>query len=566
MNRAITLMTLLAALAAALLSGPPVLAGDQFVPHQIIVELEDEEDDINEIVADYPEILGVLAGIETQGIYLLLLRPDVNEEDFAEFLDDNDERIDEADLNYDVEGNEGQSQSFFLASTRQAYNGSYVRPRIRLGAAHTVTRGAGVVVAVLDTGLDATHEVVLGRTLAGYNAFDGSSDVADIGNGLDDDNDGFIDEMVGHGTFVAGLILTIAPEARVLPIKVLDSDGIGNSFLVTAGIYHAIERTGPRVDVINLSMSNRVPSPFIGQAIIDARAAGIVVVTASGNYDQEEPIQFPAESSDAICVAATDEHDVKAPLSNYGDYVDVSAPGERLVSAFPGQNYAEASGTSMASAVAAGAAALVLSVNPNWTRDSSRLDETMNVLRDTSDPIDHLNLPIHHGKLGAGRINAAAAVGASVSIAELTGITMLTGQIRSGGLAELRLSDDLVLRTRSGFGRTFTDLHNMELAVHALAPLVNPTLMDLKVESRISHAAGTARLRLWNWPQNRYDVVSTYAIGQTENTRHLTGLNATRYVAADGRIDLAIRHVVVVPVFAFTFDSFIDHVEMMVFE
>lgn len=148
--------------------------------------------------------------------------------------------------------------------------------------------------------------------------------------------------------------------------------------------------------------------------------------------------------------------------------------------------------------------------------------------------------------------------------AQLVEIQMRTGSIRSGTVDSLRHSDDEYLTTRSGFGRTFTDLHHMELDVQAETTEQNPTSMDVLIESRIDYAAGDATVRLWNWTTGRYDLIGTYAIGQTEAVAKFEDLDPDKYLSTTGRIEARIRHRVVVPVFAFVFESRLDHVEFTI--
>ncbi len=146
--------------------------------------------------------------------------------------------------------------------------------------------------------------------------------------------------------------------------------------------------------------------------------------------------------------------------------------------------------------------------------------------------------------------------------AHLTGATVTRGQVLAGDVGSLRESDDIVLRTRSGYGATFTDLHSLEMTVLATTDRPSPTTLDLAVESRINQTTGTARLRLRNWNTTQLETISQYAIGSTEAIHTVTGLDATKYVRSDGAIELQVRHIVVVPVFAFTFESYFDWMEL----
>ncbi|QOJ17581.1 MAG: S8 family serine peptidase [Phycisphaeraceae bacterium] len=145
--------------------------------------------------------------------------------------------------------------------------------------------------------------------------------------------------------------------------------------------------------------------------------------------------------------------------------------------------------------------------------------------------------------------------------ATLTSFTIQSGTLLSGGLPELTQSDDQYLRVRSGFGNTFTELHRLNMQINAQAA-GSPSTIDVKVEQRLVSQNGTGRLWVRNWPQNRFDLVDSFSIGTTDVVRTITGLPAADYVAGDGSVRIQLRNLVVVPIFAFTFDTEIDHVEV----
>lgn len=147
--------------------------------------------------------------------------------------------------------------------------------------------------------------------------------------------------------------------------------------------------------------------------------------------------------------------------------------------------------------------------------------------------------------------------------ATLTGFNVVLGGHLGGGLAQLTESDDDYLRTKSGFGTTFTDLHQLRLNVTASTAVTNPTRLKVTIESRISHASGTARVFLRNRNTGNFENVGAYAIGQTDLVHEIDNLDASRYVN-NGVITLQVRHNVVVPVFAFRFDSFFDEIRIEV--
>ncbi len=230
--------------------------------------------------------------------------------------------------------------------------------RIRAPEAQAIATGAGVLVAVIDTGADLDHPDLAGHLVGGIDLLDGDNDPSDLPNGLDDDQDGLIDEATGHGSHVAGIVALVAPAASIMPIRVLDSDGNGTAFEVAHGIYTAIDAGA---DIINLSLGLEARSKVMRRAIQEARQAGILVTVSAGNAGQRITSHFPANLSDATTIAATDAGDLKTYFSNYGSNVSVSAPGMGIMSTYWNGGYALWSGTSMAAPFVAGAAALRLS-------------------------------------------------------------------------------------------------------------------------------------------------------------------------------------------------------------
>ncbi|CAH1196301.1 hypothetical protein PAECIP111892_02206 [Paenibacillus auburnensis] len=215
-----------------------------------------------------------------------------------------------------------------------------------------------VIVAVVDTGVQASHPDLQGQLLTGYNA---------ITNGSTPDDD------VGHGTHVAGIIgaLTNNEEGvagiswynKILPVKALDNSGAGTTYSVAEGIIWAADNGAK---VINLSLGNYADSQFLHDAIKYAYDRDVVIVSASGNDNTERP-GYPAAYEEVLAVAATNSTGERASFSNYGEYIDVAAPGESIASTYPDNQYAALSGTSMASPHVAALAGLVRSLNPALT-------------------------------------------------------------------------------------------------------------------------------------------------------------------------------------------------------
>jgi hypothetical protein len=304
--------------------------------------------------------------------------------------------------------------SFEYGSQQQLVNG------LNLAEVQARSTGKGVVVAVIDTGIDQSHQALAGRMWTDMRSNGEIPDdlMDNDGDGLVDDTHGwdFVDNdndptdvpddpgstVAGHGSFIAGLIALMAPDCRIMPLRVAPTSGETDSFTVAEAVKYAADHGA---NVINLSMGSSDVPDLLKDAIEDARRRGIIVVAAAGNENSEAPPQFPSSDSGVLAVAAVDSTGHKAMFSNFGSHVDVTAPGEHLISSFPGQSendYAMWSGTSFAAPLASAEAALILSAFPG-TPDAKK------TIEDTAVSLDNLN-PGFQSKLGRGRISPLAAL------------------------------------------------------------------------------------------------------------------------------------------------------------
>jgi type VII secretion-associated serine protease mycosin len=275
--------------------------------------------------------------------------------------------------------------------------------RVGFERAWTVTRGAGVVVAVVDTGVDPTHPDLAGRVLEGW-TFAGAGDRSRRGQ-----RDGH-----GHGTHVAGILAADprggrglsggAPGVRVLPVRVVDEDGIGWSSDIASGIVWAADN-GARV--LNVSLGTSRPSRAVTAAVEHARRRGAVVVAAAGNDGEDGPLSYPAAQPGVLAVGAVDPGDDVVPFSSTGPHLGLVAPGLSVLSSVPvsvdRSRLARASGTSMAAPHVSAAAALVRAREP-------RLPEAGVVARLLATAQD-LGAPGRDDRYGAGLVDPARAVG-----------------------------------------------------------------------------------------------------------------------------------------------------------
>jgi subtilisin family serine protease len=288
-----------------------------------------------------------------------------------------------------------------------------------LPQAHTITRGAGTVVAVLDTGVQLDHPALAASLVAGYDFVDEDADPQEQANGIDDNGDGRADEIFGHGTHVAGIVHLVAPEAKIMPVRVLDADGVGTLINLVKGIVFASQKGA---NVINISLGSTRASALLHIAVREAAQRGILVVASAGNLEREVE-QFPAADDCAIGITSLDAREVRSEFSSFGKWVDFSAPGEAILSTFPVNTYAHWSGTSMATPFAAGQAALMRSVAPQFS-----VRDLVKVMQNTADDSIYKIKSNGKNKLGYGLIN----IGASVQVAA-TGYVDLSGKKKIKG-------------------------------------------------------------------------------------------------------------------------------------
>ncbi len=343
--------------------------------------------------------------------------------------------------------------------------------KIGVPKAWDVTLGdPSVIVAVIDSGVDIDHPDLAG------NIWTNPGEIP--GDGIDNDGDGFVDDVHGwdfltntsdprpkvaagqeprfgfhHGTAIAGIIAAaanngrgiagVAPKVKMMPLRALDSDGSGNTSTVIRAMEYAIAHGA---SVVNLSFVSTVQQPAgsvtnntaLFRVMERARKAGIVVVASAGNEaaaDRTEVVDLDVSPQVPVCEAAgnpfqavigvssTDQDDHRSTFSSYGSRcIDVSAPGNEFfvltAARQPSTEVAEESysgyyrGTSLSAAVVSGVAALIKSANPALTAD-----QIQTIIEQTADPVEKGT--VYDGKIGKGRINAAAAVQRAVASAAL---------------------------------------------------------------------------------------------------------------------------------------------------
>jgi subtilisin family serine protease len=303
------------------------------------------------------------------------------------------------------------------------YAGQWGLVQIDAPAAWDVITGtADVIIADVGSGLDTGHPDLAGQLWVNAGEVPG--------NGLDDDGNGYVDDVhgwnvmddnadlsdsTGHTTMVAG-IMVAAPNSeagvagmcwgcRLMVVKVTPPNGRALYSDIAAGIVYAAQNGA---DVINISLRGRRDSATLRSAIAAASETA-VVVSSAGNDGDDAPV-YPAAYDTTLSVTGTNSDDGKPEAANYGSWVDVSAPGRDILTTSVGGGYQSRSGTSLATPFVSGLAGLLRSKYPEWSPATVRAQ-----IIDTTDDIDGLN-PGLEGQMGSGRINAARAVTAAVPL------------------------------------------------------------------------------------------------------------------------------------------------------
>ncbi|MEQ1804462.1 MAG: S8 family serine peptidase [Burkholderiaceae bacterium] len=293
---------------------------------------------------------------------------------------------------------EARKNRVFAIGTQADYAAQWAPATLRLPQVHALSTGVGVRVAVLDSGVDFTHPLLAGKLLVGKDFVDGDLVPAEVGTYN-------VDKGFGHGTHVAGIVATAAPGAKIMPLRVLDAQGQGNTWVLAEALLYAVDPDGnPATDdgahVINMSLGSPERTELLDTiarlascAIVAAadplepeadfsdpgysddksrcaNSRGAVLVAAAGN-DSSKRREFPAGEGayGLIAVGASTEAHRRADFSNFGSWVHLAAPGDAVTSSVPGGGFGTWSGTSMATPWVSATAALLISADPLLTPD-----------------------------------------------------------------------------------------------------------------------------------------------------------------------------------------------------
>ena len=258
--------------------------------------------------------------------------------------------------------------------------------------------GTGIV-AVIDTGVDISHPVLQPVLLPGYDFTrnqPGASEWLDVPQLQNGENEGTSDQgpvlvqqssvaildqssvaildggpysAFGHGTMTTGLVHLVAPKSKILPLKAFTSDGTGYLSNIVAALYYAVQH---QANVVNMSFDVSTPSAALSQAVSYANQNSVVLVAAAGNENTNAPVYPAALNGNVMGIASTTNWDVRSSFSNYGNTdVWIAAPGEYVISTFPGGTYGSASGTSFSSPMVAGTVALMLNAKTSLNQASA---------------------------------------------------------------------------------------------------------------------------------------------------------------------------------------------------
>jgi len=319
--------------------------------------------------------------IEAIGVHIVQLPPNASEKAVAALLSKNKHlKFAEPDMIYKPD----------TTANDPYFGNAWHLPKIQATTAWGTTRGDEITIAILDSGVDANHADLAGKLVAGWNFYDNNSNTSDV---------------YGHGTKVAGAaaattdnamgVASVAGNARIMPIRITDTSGMGYTSMMAKGLTWAADRG---VRVANISFGG-AGSSTVQSAAQYLKNKGGLLIMAAGNSGSESTI---APSDTLVVVSGTTSSDARASWSSYGRFVDVAAPGAGIWTTVRGGSYSAVSGTSFASPVTAGVVALMMAANP--VLSPSDIEKH---LFSSSVDLGSAGVDKYYGY---GRINAAAAV------------------------------------------------------------------------------------------------------------------------------------------------------------
>ncbi len=338
-----------------------------------------------------------LLGTSLDGRRVLLDARSTTMGSIYKYMLSSDPAVDTVDTNtvLSLGSQSGKGSTIPVISVDPAVTTSNPEMLTQVNAAGTGTGARTVKLAVLDTGL-STSSPLWSSVIASSNTLVPSAGANDIATNSDSDGDGKKDESVGHGTLVATLAKTIAPNAKLIVVKVADADGAATIWSMQNGVDFAIAQGA---EVVNISLGTGYDNAILNNVINYTEAAGVTLVAAIGNNEMGYAL-FPSLNTKVIAVAGVNLDDTKDPNSNWSLKTEVSAPASGSAMTTSG-TLGEWSGTSFSSALVAGAIADGLANTTPKTPSAVR-----DALLSSGTNIDSLN-PEYAGQLGS-RLNVAA--------------------------------------------------------------------------------------------------------------------------------------------------------------
>jgi subtilisin family serine protease len=301
------------------------------------------------------------------------------------------------------------------------WHGYAAQPAAQIIRLQDAQNGFGIggtgIVALIDTGVDPNHPVLQPVLLKGYDFTrnqPGASEWLDV-TGQNDNNQGqnqqagFVQQSTaavldqstaavldgspyvafGHGTMTSGLVHLVAPKAQILPLKAFSANGTGYLSNIVAALYYAVQN---HANVVNMSFDLGSSSSSLNRAVSYANKAGVVLVAAAGNENTSARVYPAAMNGYVVGIASTTDWDSRSSFSNYGSAdVWIAAPGENVISTYPGGTYGSESGTSFSSPLVAGTVALMLSAKQSGFNQSQAANALANAQALTPD--------LNHGRL-----------------------------------------------------------------------------------------------------------------------------------------------------------------------
>ena len=401
-----------------------------------------------------------------------------------------------------------------------SYSQQYHPRRVFAEEGWDLTRGdSGTVIAVLDTGQDLSHPDLHDKLLPGYDFSDNDSDPSDY---------------QGHGTHTAGIaaadtnngigVAGIGFDCKIMPLKIFPEATVSN--VIRAVLY----ATDNGANVLSMSFGGAPPSQAEEDSYTYALANDVLPIASAGNGNSSQKL-YPAAYEGVLAVGSTDANDQRSDFSQFGDWVDVAAPGSDILSTTMGGSYGFNSGTSMSCPGVAGYAGLLYS----YIGAGATAAEVRAAIENNCDDVGNW---LAFGRINVGRGLAAVIPPVTEEFPPQT-IDMFVGSGSLGDVSYVVTSDGLrflVSSTSSVLGQ----VAGAGFSISMTEPLANVTKLSLEIEAR-GPLRGTGMVWLFNWRTNRTDYYGAFALNPTDRFHSLTLHNLGDYVSSTGEVRAVTR-------------------------